>query len=378
MSPTNKKFLVCFGTRPEAIKLAPVITELRNRSGSETKICVTSQHREMLDQALELFDIVPDHDLDLMTSEQQLGDLVGQAIMSTSRVVNSESPDCVIVQGDTSSTVAGSLAAYYNRIPLAHVEAGLRTGDKYSPFPEEINRRLTSTIADWHFTPTKHAQQALLAEHIDPNRVYLVGNTIVDALSEAVKRTKPYWPGLRKRLEGFDSKKPLLLVTAHRRENLDHGVADVCRAVRAVAEHNPGLQVVFPLHPNPPVSKQARANLSEIENVLLLPALNYLEFICLLELSHIVLTDSGGVQEEAQSLGKPVLVSRTVTDRLEGVEAGIAVLVGTNPHNIIHHIEMLLNDKSKYARMSRKHALYGDGTAAKKIADILLSEPVNS
>jgi UDP-N-acetylglucosamine 2-epimerase (non-hydrolysing) len=374
MTHTRKKVLICFGTRPEAIKLAPVVKNLRGRSGFDVRVCVTSQHREMLKQVLELFEITPDHDLDLMTPGQTLEKLTGSVIVSMSEILSKEDPDCVIVQGDTTTTFVTSLASYYRHIPVAHVEAGLRTYQKYAPFPEEINRRMTACLTDWHFAPTARARKALLEEGFPEGRVFTVGNTVIDALLSVVAKARTNDSQLRNRLGMIKYDKRMLLITSHRRESFGQGFINICSAIRRLAEFNPNLEIVYPVHLNPNVQKPVKQILLGFSNVHLIAPQDYMTFVWLMDRSHIILTDSGGVQEEAPSLGKPVLVMRETTERPEAVEAGVARLVGTETELIVQSVQRLLVDESAYRAMSFVQNPYGDGKSACRIGEVLEKE----
>ncbi len=365
------KALVCFGTRPEAIKLAPVVKELSRRSDFEVTVCVTAQHREMLDQVLRLFEIEPDYDLDLMSPGQSLEKLTAGIVESIGDILANEKPDVVIVQGDTTTTFGVALAAFYQQIRVAHVEAGLRTYNKYAPFPEEMNRRMTSCLADWHFAPTDLARDALLTENYRPDRIFTVGNTVIDALLTVVKKAKEQETRIKQRLPGVYPEKRILLVTGHRRENFGEGFKNICSAIGRIAEDNPDLQIVYPVHLNPNVQKPVNRILGGLANVALLEPLDYISFVWLMYRCFIVLTDSGGIQEEAPTLGKPVLVMRDVTERPEAVEAGVAELVGTDLERIHESVQVLLDDESVYRNMSCAQNPYGDGTSASQIADII-------
>lgn len=365
------KILICFGTRPEAIKLAPIVKEFQGRTGFTVRVCVTSQHREMLDQVLELFEILPDYDLNVMTSGQSLESLTTKVLGSISSVLSKENPDCIVVQGDTTTTFAVALSAFYKKIPVAHVEAGLRTYQKYSPFPEEINRQMTSCLTDWHFAPTERARDALLGENYPEDRIFVVGNTVIDALLKVVEKARASDVTFRKRFEQVDFDKRLLLVTGHRRENFGQGFINVCSAIRDLAHANQGLEIVYPVHLNPHVQKPVKDLLSALPNVHLIPPQDYLTFVWLMDRSYVVLTDSGGVQEEAPSLGKPVLVTRDTTERMEAIEAGVARLVGTETELIVYWVQRLLDDLNIYQAMSRPQNPYGDGKSSGEIADVL-------
>lgn len=367
----KKKILVCFGTRPEAIKLAPVIKEFSKRSGFIMKIVVTSQHRHMLDQVLRLFEIVPDYDLNVMTPQQTLESLTSKILVSLSEVLGAEKPDCIVVQGDTTTTFAASLAAFYQRIPVVHVEAGLRTYQKFAPFPEEVNRQMTSCLSDWHFPPTPRAAKALLKENISNEKVFVVGNTVIDALLKVVEQTRIQDGTFRKQFDMIDCGKPMILVTGHRRENFGQGFMNICYAIQRVAKANPEVEIVYPVHLNPNVQTPVKKVLTGLSNVHLIPPQDYLTFVWLLDHSYLVLTDSGGVQEEAPSLGKPVLVMRETTERPEALEAGVACLVGTDIERIVQKVQRLLDKKSSYQEMAHAENPYGDGKSSWRIAEVL-------
>jgi UDP-N-acetylglucosamine 2-epimerase (non-hydrolysing) len=370
------KLLVAFGTRPEAIKLAPVIHRLAAEPDRfETVVCVTGQHREMLEQVLAFFDIRPDRDLRLMRPDQTLPELTAAALVAMGGVLAAERPDLVLVQGDTSTTMATALAAFYARVPIAHVEAGLRTRDRFAPFPEEVNRRIVSTIADLHFAPTVRARDALLGEGVDPATVHVTGNTVVDALLAARDRLGASGaPSAALRALAGESR-PLVLMTAHRRESFGPGLRDVCLAVRDLVERNPELLVVFPVHLNPrvrePVEACLRASPACGTRLVLTGPVDYPDLVWLLDRCRLVLTDSGGIQEEAPTFAKPVLVLRGTTERPEGVEAGVARVVGTDPARIVAEAERLLRDPAAYAAMAAGTNPYGDGRAAERIVDVL-------
>ncbi len=359
-----------FGTRPEAIKMAPVVGALENAPGSFiSRVAVTAQHREMLDQVLDWFGIQPDYDLDIMQPDQSLSDVIVRALKGLEEVLAGEQPDLVLVHGDTSTTFAGALAAYYRKIPVGHVEAGLRTNDKYQPFPEEINRRLTGVLTDLHFAPTLLAKRNLLAENAPPESIFVTGNTVVDALLETVKRKYTFTDPVLKGLIG--QARRILLVTAHRRENHGAPLREICLALRDLAEHYPDVAVVYPVHPNPQVVEVAHAVLKGRERIFLMDPLSYEAMAHLMKISYLVLTDSGGLQEEAPGLGKPVLVLREVTERPEGVEAGTLKVVGTRRARIYGEAARLLEDEQAYRRMARAVNPYGDGQAARRIVEAL-------
>lgn len=370
------RILSIFGTRPEAIKMARVVRALETTSGFESRVCVTAQHRDMLDQVLDLFELRPDHDLDLMRERQTLPELTAAILTGVSRVLDAEQPDVVLVQGDTTSTLAGALAAFYAKIPIGHVEAGLRTGDLAAPFPEEANRLLTDRLSSFHFAPTKRCHDALLAEGLPSKNIWLTGNTVVDALQWVRDRLPESRSTARESFGSAqqvvaDEGSPVILVTGHRRESFGDGFRAICRALSSLAEAYPDAHLVYPVHLNPNVLTPVRRELSGRHNIHLLEPLSYPDFVLLMDRSSFVLTDSGGVQEEAPALGKPVLVMRQVTERSEGVEAGNAKLVGTDPQRIFAEASRLLDDPAAYRSMSRASNPYGDGRAAQRIVEAL-------
>jgi UDP-N-acetylglucosamine 2-epimerase (non-hydrolysing) len=370
-----KRILLTFGTRPEAIKMGPVARALREaRDDFEVRVCVTAQHREMLDQVLDLFEIVPDHDLDLMRPGQSLTDVTTRVLAGVGEVIRGWRPDLVMVHGDTTTTFAASLAAFYEKVPVAHVEAGLRTGDIYSPWPEEMNRRLTTAIAVVHFAPTETARANLLAEGVPDARIAVTGNTVIDALQWVVARLRadPQAAARHQRQFGFlRPDRRLILVTGHRRENFGPGFERLCQALRDVAMRG-DVEIVYPVHLNPNVREPVQRILSDAPGVHLLEPLDYLPFVHLMDRSHFIITDSGGVQEEAPSLGKPVLVMRDTTERPEAVEAGTVKLVGTDRARIVDEAFRLLDSPDAYEGMARAHNPYGDGHAAGRIKGRLL------
>lgn len=363
------KVLLAFGTRPEAIKLAPVIKELDRRPDRfRVVVLVTAQHRGMLDQVLEVFDIRPDYDLDIMKPGQTLGEVTVRALAGVERVLAEERPDWVLVQGDTTSVFVSALAAYYQRTRVGHVEAGLRTADKYSPYPEEMNRRLASVLADLHFAPTRRARENLRREGVPARSIYVTGNTVIDALEMALRSTKPWQVPV---LDSVPAGQRVVLVTAHRRESFGPGFERICRALALLAERNPGIEVIYPVHLNPNVRKPVMRILKRRPRVHLIEPLEYLPFAHLMERAYLILTDSGGIQEEAPAIGKPVLVMRDKTERPEAIEAGVAKLVGTDVERIVREGERLLNSERAYRRMARATNPFGDGRAARRIAGIL-------
>jgi UDP-N-acetylglucosamine 2-epimerase (non-hydrolysing) len=375
--PGTLRILVVFGTRPEAIKMAPVVNALRKRSDRfSCRVCVTAQHREMLDQVLDLFSIRPEYDLDIMRQGQGLHDVTSAVLLGLRPVLEAERPDIVLVHGDTTTTMAATLSAFYARIPVGHVEAGLRTGNKNAPFPEEINRKVTGAVSDLHFAPTESAKRNLLREGVPEESIHVTGNTVIDALLSVLDRLRRD-PGLTRRTEaGFaylDPRKKLLLVTGHRRENFGEGFESICRALAEIAALRADVEILYPVHLNPNVQEPVRRILGTGRegNVHLIEPVEYLPFVYLMNRSRLILTDSGGVQEEAPSLGIPVLVMREATERPEGVQAGTARLVGTDREKIVAETLRILDDPEAYRSMSAAHNPYGDGKAAGRIADFL-------
>ena len=368
--------MVVFGTRPEAIKMAPVVKALRETPGLQVQVVVTAQHRQMLDQVLELFEITPDADLDVMTAGQSLPDLFGRILTGMHAAIEQARPDLVLVHGDTSTTLATALACYYARVPVGHVEAGLRTGNMQAPWPEEANRRLAAPLAAVHFAPTVRARENLLAERIDPAAIHVTGNTVIDALMEVVARIDAA-PDLQHSLAAkfpfLDSRRRLILVTGHRRESFGDGFERICLALRELGER-PDVQVVYPVHLNPNVQEPVHRLLGSSPRVHLIAPQDYLPFVYLMTRAHLLLTDSGGIQEEAPSLGKPVLVMRETTERPEAVQSGTVRLVGTDPARIVRECSRLLDDAQAYATMARAHNPYGDGLAARRIAAIVAGD----
>lgn len=360
-----KKAMLVFGTRPEAIKMAPLVKELQSRNSFDVKVCVTAQHREMLDQVLEIFDIEPDFDINIMQQGQTLTDITVRVLRGVEQTLQQEEPDILLVHGDTSTTMASALSAYYNGITVGHVEAGLRTYDKYSPYPEEVNRQVVGSVADFHFSPTELSRSNLLNEGKNKKTVWVTGNTAIDAMDYTVADTYENeildWVGDHK----------LILLTAHRRENLGEPMLEIFAAVKSLIKTHQDIKVVFPVHLNPIVQKAAKDVLDNIDRVRLINPLDVRDFHNFMARSHIILTDSGGVQEEAPSLGKPVLVMRDTTERPEGIDAGTLVMVGTNKKAIEVEVNRLLTDENYYSDFQKAVNPYGDGTASKQIADIL-------
>jgi UDP-N-acetylglucosamine 2-epimerase (non-hydrolysing) len=370
------KILVVFGTRPEAIKMASLVKELSAHPSLETRICVTAQHREMLDQVLDLFEIQPDYDLDIMSPNQSLTTITSRILTGLEPVLKDFQPDTVLVHGDTSTTFAASLAAYYQQIKLGHVEAGLRTNNIYSPWPEEANRQLTSVLTDYHFAPTNGARDNLLRENIPAEKILVTGNTVIEALFyvlEKLKSDEVLAAEVQSQLPELDPGKRLILVTGHRRENFGQGFEQICKALGCLAAENPDVQIIYPVHLNPNVQEPVNRLLKDCQNIHLIPPLDYLPFVYLMNQSYLIVTDSGGIQEEAPSLGKPVLVMRDTTERPEAVEAGTVKLVGTSFEKIVSEVSELLNSESYYQHMSQAHNPYGDGLASQRIADFLSS-----
>jgi UDP-N-acetylglucosamine 2-epimerase (non-hydrolysing) len=368
-----KNILIVFGTRPEAIKMAPVVTALQQSKTVQVKVCVTAQHRQMLDQVLDLFEITPDFDLNIMQHGQDLTDITANILFGLREILAQNSFDMVLVHGDTTTSFAASLAAFYQKIPVGHVEAGLRTGDIYAPFPEEMNRRLTGRIANFHFAPTDGARMNLLDEGISEKNIYVTGNTVIDALLQVANRLTndvTLRTEFDKQFEFIDPNKRLILVTGHRRENFGEGFENICHALVNIATRN-DVQIVYPVHLNPNVQEPVNRILKGISNVYLIAPLDYLPFVYLMNRSTLLITDSGGVQEEAPSLGKPVLVMRDTTERPEAVDAGTVILVGTDKQKIISETNRLLDDSVAYKIMSQAHNPYGDGLAAQRICDVL-------
>ena len=370
-----KKVLLVFGTRPEAIKMAPLALQLKeNTHAFETKVCVTGQHRQMLDQVLELFQLEPDFDLNLMKPGQTLSDVTSGVLKGLEGVFAEWLPDIVLVHGDTATTFAASLAAYYHKVKIGHVEAGLRTGDIYSPWPEEANRKLTGSLANYHFAPTQSSYNNLVKENIDPANIVITGNTVIDALlkvKEKVETDQKIIEQFEQQFSFLDKSKKLILVTGHRRENFGQGFLNICTALANIAKRYADVQIVYPVHLNPNVQKPVNELLSGIENIYLIAPQDYLPFVYLMNHSYLILTDSGGIQEEAPSLGKPVLVMRDTTERPEAVDAGTVKLVGTEATVIQQAVIDLLENSDLYQQMAGAHNPYGDGTSCQQIINFL-------
>jgi UDP-N-acetylglucosamine 2-epimerase (non-hydrolysing) len=370
-----KKISFIFGTRPEAIKLCPLIIEMKKVRSLKPHVCVTGQHREMLDQVLKVFNIKPDVDLNLMEPDQSLASLTSKLITKIDHYLKEHKPNLVIVQGDTTTVLSASLAAFYNKIPIGHVEAGLRTWNKLSPFPEEMNRVLASRIVDYHFSPTKQSRNNLISEGIDTDKIYMTGNTVIDALFFAVEKVRKNPPKITALPEGLIEKgneTPVVLITGHRRENFGRGFENICKAIFNLANQFANTQFIYPVHLNPSVQEPVFRLLGNRKNIHLICPLDYPSFVWLMDQSKLILTDSGGVQEEAPSLGKPVLVMRETTERPEAAEAGTVKLVGTDSVLITKEVSKLLTDSKAYGLMARTHNPYGDGTASKKIVKACL------
>lgn len=375
-----KKILTVFGTRPEAIKMAPLVKELEKSTYLESRVCVTAQHREMLDQVLELFEITPDYDMNIMSPGQDLYDVTAKVLVGMRDVINDFKPDVILVHGDTTTTLAVSLAAFYQKVKIGHVEAGLRTFNLLSPWPEEANRQLTDVIADYYFAPTSESADNLIKEGRSSGKILVTGNTVIDALLEVVERIESK-PEVKTqlneeiKLKGYiiNSERKIVLITGHRRENFGEGFQNMCKAMKELALKYPKVDLVYPVHLNPNVRKPVQEILTGISNVFLVEPLQYEPFVNLMHSSHIILTDSGGIQEEAPSLGKPVLVMRDTTERPEAVKAGTVKLVGSDLNRIVAECSQLLDDESLYLEMSKAHNPYGDGKSCSRIVEYLIN-----
>ena len=370
-----KKILFVFGTRPEAIKMAPVIKAFKDEKIFDTKVCVTAQHRQMLDQVLDIFDIKPDYDLNIMERGQDLFDITANVLSGMKNVLSEYSPDLVLVHGDTSTTSATAIAAFYQKIKVGHVEAGLRTGNIYSPWPEEVNRQISGVIANYHFAPTTTSLENLLKENKNKENILVTGNTVIDALFlvlDKIEKDEKLKNKILKSISDqykFNNDRKIILVTGHRRENFGEGFTNICKALKKIADSNHDVDIVYPVHLNPNVQKPVKNILSNSKNIYLIDPLSYENFIYLMSKSYFIITDSGGVQEEAPSLGKPVLVLRNTTERPEAVEAGTVKLVGTNFEAIVKESQKFLDDEKEYKKMSKAHNPYGDGSASKRIVN---------
>lgn len=374
------KVLTVFGTRPEAIKMAPLALQLAQDDRFDAKVCVTAQHREMLDQVLSLFELTPDYDLNLMKPGQDLTDITSGILQGLKGILTEFKPDIVLVHGDTATTFAAALAAYYQQIPVGHVEAGLRTGNLYSPWPEEGNRCLTGAITAMHFAPTDAARQNLVAEGVSEQRIFVTGNTVIDALLQVIQKidaNSSEIQQLAQRFDFLDPSKKMILVTGHRRESFGGGFERICQALVQTAQAHPDVQIVYPVHLNPNVQEPVKRLLADSPTIHLIEPQDYLPFVYLMNQAHIILTDSGGIQEEAPSLGKPVLVMRDTTERPEAVQAGTVKLVGTNAETIVQELNCLLTDSAAYQQMSQAHNPYGDGLACQRIRDLLIENPTH-
>ncbi|QIZ59033.1 non-hydrolyzing UDP-N-acetylglucosamine 2-epimerase [Acinetobacter indicus] len=373
------KILLVFGTRPEAIKMAPLYHQLKNDDRFDVSVCVTGQHRDMLDPVLSLFNIIPDFDLNIMQAGQDLTDVTTKVLVGLRDLFNTYIPDLALVHGDTATTFAASLACYYKKVKVGHIEAGLRTNNLYSPWPEEANRKLTGVLTEFHFAPTENSRINLLKESVNKNNIFVTGNTVIDALYyvvDKIRNDNNLKSQLLKKFQFLDFNKKIVLITGHRRENFGQGFENVCKALSELSEQHKNVQFVYPMHLNPNVREPIQKYLSNENNIFLIEPLDYLPFVYLMDLSYLILTDSGGIQEEAPSLGKPVLVMRDTTERPEAVDAGTVKLVGTNPSLIVNNVNELLNNRKLYSQMSELHNPYGDGKACKRICDII-SEKLN-
>lgn len=362
------KVMSIFGTRPEAIKMAPLVKELEKRKEIKSIVCVTAQHREMLDQVLEVFDIKPDYDLNIMKQGQTLSEITTRALLGLEEVIRKEKPNIVLVHGDTTTTFAGALAAFYNQVDIGHVEAGLRTWNKYSPYPEEMNRQMVDRLTDMFFAPTEVSKNNLLSEGIEPSKIYITGNTAIDAMATTVKEEYHH-----KIFDWIENDK-MILLTAHRRENLGDPMRSIFKAIKKIVEEHDDIKVVYPIHLNPKVRAIAKEIFENTNKVKLIEPLEVVDFHNFINKSYIILTDSGGIQEEAPSLGKPVLVLRDTTERPEGIKAGTLKLVGTKEKTIYEETKKLLENKKEYDKMSRASNPYGDGTASKQIVDAIIEK----
>lgn len=369
------KILSVFGTRPEAIKMAPLVKLLETDNRFESKVCVTAQHREMLDQVLALFEIVPEYDLNIMKPRQSLYDITSSILLGLKPILEDFMPDVVLVHGDTTTTLSASLAAFYQKIKVGHVEAGLRTGNLFSPWPEEANRSLTGVISNYHFTPTETSKKNLIKENVDEKNIFVTGNTVTDALLQVVEKINSnnlLQNEFQDKFFFLDKNKKLILVTGHRRESFGQGFENICKAIFDISVKHNDCQIVYPVHLNPDVQEPVNRVLKGLNNVFLIEPLDYLPFVYLMNMSYLILTDSGGIQEEAPTLGKPVLVMRETTERPEAIKAGTVILVGTTPEKIINVVNELMDNNLVYKKMSRAHNPYGDGKASCQIVEALI------
>lgn len=369
--------LCIVGTRPEAIKMAPLLKQLNDHPHINSKLCTTGQHQQMLNSVLDLFDLIPDFNLQVMTDNQSLSELSAKILTEMATVFSQYKPDIVFVHGDTTTTLIAAISAYYHRIPIAHVEAGLRTGNIYLPWPEEANRKLTGSLAQWHFSPTMTSRQNLLNEGVSPDKIYVTGNTVIDALqyiSTVIDNNDMLTSLLAKQFSYLSSKRPLILVTGHRRENFGGGFERICKALATIACEFPNVDILYPVHLNPSVLKPVKTLLSGIGNIYLIDPVDYLAFVYLMKMAYLILTDSGGIQEEAPSLGKPVLVMRDNTERPEALDAGTVLLVGTNVDIIVNTVSQLLTNQGRYQQMSQAQNPYGDGQASMRIVQAILQQ----
>ncbi len=370
-----QKILTVIGTRPEAIKMSPLIRLIKEDERFVSKVCVTAQHREMLDQVLTLFEINPEYDLNIMKPGQNLNELTSCILSELEAILEDYKPDIVLVHGDTTTTFAASLASYYKKIKVAHIEAGLRTGDIYSPWPEEANRKLTCSLANYHLAPTENAKNNLLGEGVEASSISVTGNTVIDALfwvRNKLTNDRSLLAKLKSRFAFIDPNKKLILVTGHRRESFGEGFENICIALQKLAFENDNIQIVYPVHLNPNVQEPVKRILKDKKNIFLIEPQDYLPFFYLMDCSYLILTDSGGIQEEAPSLGKPVLVMRQTTERPEALSSGTVKLVGTDIKTIVNDVSELLNDEQEYKRMSMAHNPYGDGFASERILDFIM------
>ena len=371
------KVMSIFGTRPEAIKMAPLLVNLEKNPRINSIVCVTGQHREMLDQVLDLFEITPDYDLNVMKKNQSLSEVTSRIITNLSSIIEEVKPDLILVHGDTTTTFSAALSGFYHQVSVGHVEAGLRTGNIFSPWPEEANRKLVSCVTEMHFAPTKQAMINLKQENIDESKIIVTGNTVIDALvmiKEKIESDTDLQNSLIQNFPFIQEGKRIVLVTGHRRENFGQGFENICESLKSLANKNKDVNFVYPVHLNPRVREPVNQLLSNVGNIHLIEPQGYLEFVFLMINSYIILTDSGGIQEEAPALGKPVIVMRDTTERPEAVSAGTVVLVGTDKNKIIETVDVLLNNESKYKKMSMSHNPYGDGTASQKIIQRIIDE----